>query len=116
MLRRVRRRPVAWQKEDEDHSGEKCIGEPEAVPYPERKDGAGRGNQGLGCVRLRQIRVGAEKRGLHSRAEKSNRANGERFLNTVAIEPGLGNGEFGSRIADRSEDQEEKAGRVRRWP
>ena len=41
----------------------------------------------------------AEKSGLHSRAEKANRADGERFLDPVAIEPGLGNGEFGGRIA-----------------
>src|ERR1700688_5031244 len=27
MLRRVGRGPVPWQKEDEDHRGEKCIGE-----------------------------------------------------------------------------------------
>ena len=43
------RGPVAWQPEDEDHRGEKCIGEPETMPYPERKDGAGGGNQEFRC-------------------------------------------------------------------
>ena len=58
----------------------------------------------------------AEKGELHSRAEKTDRANGERFLDPVAIEPGLGNGEFGGRIADGSEDQQENAGGLLRWP
>src|ERR1017187_10169204 len=111
MLRRVRRGPVAWQKEDEDHRGEKCIGEPEAAPYPERKDDSDGGNEELG----RRIRAADEKSALHSRAEKTNRANGERFLDTVAIEPGLGNGDFGSGVADGSEDQEENAGGLLRW-
>src|ERR1019366_1519282 len=112
MLRLAGRGPVAWQKEDEDHRGEKCIGEPEAEPYPERKDGAGGGNQ----ERLRRIKAAAEKSTLHSRAEKTNRANGERLFDTVAIEPGLGNGGFGTRVADGSEDQEENAGGLLRWP
>src|SRR5580693_5121470 len=116
MLRRVRRCPIARKKEDEDHRSEKCIGEPEAAPYPERKDGAGGRNQELGCVRLRRIRTATEKSELHSRAEKANRANGERFLNTVAIEPGLGNGDFGSCVADRSENQQKNAGGLLRWP
>jgi hypothetical protein len=46
---------------------------------------------------------------------KATEQNGERFLDTVAIELGLGNGEFGSRVAHCSEDQEENAGRQRRW-
>src|ERR1700688_4192488 len=54
MLRRVGKCPVAWQKENEDHRSEKCIGEPEAAPYPEGKDDTGSGNQEPGCVRLRR--------------------------------------------------------------
>src|SRR5580658_10386924 len=76
MLRRTGQGPIAWQKDDEDHRGEKCVGEPEAAPYPEREDDAGGGNQELGCVRDRRIRAAAEKSGPHSRAEKANRANG----------------------------------------
>src|SRR4029077_20258740 len=90
---------------------------PEAAPYPERKYGAGGGNQELSCVRLRRVSVAAAEKGeLNSRAEKTDRANRERFLDTVAIEPGSGNGDFGSRVADRSEDQEEYADGLIRWP
>src|SRR5580698_2439609 len=88
MLRLAGRGPVAWQKDDEDHGGEKCVGEAEATPYPERKGGAGGGNQELGCVRSRRRKATAEKTELHSRAEKNDGAGGERFLDTVAIEPG----------------------------
>src|SRR6266852_1933870 len=116
MLRRVRRGPVARQKDDEDHRGEKRIGEPVATPYPERKNGASGGNQELDCVRLGRIKAAAEKSGLHSRAEKTNRANDERFLDTVAIEPGSRNGGFGSRVADGSEDQKNNTGGLLRWP
>ena len=56
----------------------------------------------------------AEQGDLHSRAEKADRAGGEGFLDPVAIEPGLGNGEFGGRIGDGSEDQQENAGGLRR--
>src|ERR1700690_3688498 len=98
MLRRVRRGPVARQKDDEDPRGEKCIGEPEATPYPERKDDASGGNQGL--LQLRRVRTVAEKSEIHPRAEKTDRANGERLLDTEAIEPSLRDTEFGSRVAD----------------
>ena len=60
MLRRMGRGPVAWQPDDEDHRGEKCIGKPEAMPYPERNDGAGGGNQESGSVR-RANKVTAEE-------------------------------------------------------
>src|SRR5208283_2578889 len=100
MPRRRGRGPVAWQKDDEDHGGDKCIGEPEAAPYPERKDGPGGGHQALGW----RIGSAGEKCQLYSHAEKNDRADGERFLDTVAIKPRLGNGDFGSRVADRSED------------
>ncbi len=109
MLRRVGRGPVAWQKEGEDHRGEKCIPEPEAAPDPERKDTAGGGHQALDWLRLRRIRPAAEKSELHSRAKKTNRADGERFLDAVAIQMGLGNGDFGGRVAEASEDQQENA-------
>src|SRR5260370_5139189 len=68
MLRRGGRGPVAWEKDDEDHRGEKCTGEPETAPYPEREDDADCGNQGLSCVRLRRITVATEKSELHPRA------------------------------------------------
>src|SRR5580693_4900455 len=115
MLRLAGLGPVAWQKDDEDHGGEKCIGEAEATPYPERKGGAGGGNQELGCVRPRRREATAEKSELHSRAEKNNRAHGERFLDAVAIEPGLRSGDFSCRVADWSADQEENAGGLLRW-
>src|SRR5713101_3811316 len=88
-LRRGGRGPVAGKKKHEDHRSEKCIGEPEAAPYPERKDDACGRNQAQGWVWTRRIRAAAEKKILHSRAEKTNRANGKRFLDAVAIEPGL---------------------------
>src|SRR6202795_2897367 len=113
MLRRVGNCPVTWQKKNEDHRSEKCIGEPEAAPYPKGKDSAGRRNQGHGRIRPRRIKAAAEKSSLYSRAEKTDRANGERFLDTVAIEPSLGNGEFGSHVADGSENQKENAGGLR---
>src|SRR5438552_8969601 len=100
MLRRMGRGPVAWQPEDEDHRGERCIGEPEATPYPERKDGAGGGNQKFCSVRRRRIKATTEQSGLHSRAEKANREGGEGFLDPVAIEPGPRNSEFGARTGE----------------
>src|SRR5262249_15359714 len=116
MLRRARRGPVAWQEEGEDHCGEKCVPEPEAAPDPKRKDTAGGGNQELNTVQLRRIRPAAEKSGPHSRTEKTNRVDGERFLDPIPIQMGLGNGEFGGDIADGSENQEENAGDLLRWP
>src|ERR1700692_2628274 len=98
MLRRMGRGPVARQPDDEDHRSKRCIGEPEAMPYPERNDGASSGNQGFRSVRLWRIEVAVEQNGLHSRAEKANRAGGEGFIDPVAIELGLGNGEFDGRI------------------
>src|ERR1700722_3904950 len=109
MLRRVRRSPVAREKDGEDHRGEKCVGESEATPYPERKQGAGGGNYRLREIQPREIRS-AEKNRLHPRAEKTHRADSERFLDSVTIEAGLGNGAFGGRVADHSEDKEENAG------
>ncbi len=53
---------------------------------------------------------------MHSRAEKTNRADGERFLDPVAIQAGLGSGNLGGRIAEGGEDQEENAGGLLRWP
>jgi hypothetical protein len=59
----------------------------------------------------------AEKSELQSHAKKTNRANGERFLDAVTVQMGLGNGAFGGRVADASEDQEENTnGRLVRWP
>src|SRR4051812_468685 len=97
MLRRMGPGPVARQAYDEDHRTSKCIGEPETMPYPEREDGTRSGNQESRSLR-RRIGVTAEESGLHSRAEKANRANGESLLDPVPIEPGLGNGEFGACI------------------
>src|ERR1700684_1490955 len=99
MLRRGRRGPVAGEKDGEDHRSKKCIREAEAAPYPEGKDGAGGGNNGLGCVRSRRIMDAAEKGRPRRCAEKTYRANRERFLDAVAIEPGLGNGRFRRRVA-----------------
>src|SRR5579863_2367158 len=110
------RGPVAWQKDDEDHCGEKCIPKAEAAPYPERKDCAYGGNHKLGCIRPRRIRLAVEKGELYSRAEKTDRANGKRFLDAVAIEPGMRNGDFGGRVADGSENQEENADGLLRRP
>ena len=67
-------------------------------------------------MRLRRITAAAEQSDLHSHAEKTNRADDERFLDPVAIEPGLGNGDFGGRVGDGSEDQQENAGGLLRWP
>src|SRR5690242_19871353 len=98
MLCRMGRGPVAWQPDDEDHRGKKCIGEPETTPYPERNDGPGGWNQEFRSVRLRRIRAAAEQTVLNSCAEKANRAGGEGFLDSIAIEPGARNSEFGGRI------------------
>src|SRR5712692_6466335 len=97
MLRRMGRGPVAWQPENEDHRGEKCIVEPEATPYPERSDGAGGGNQKFRSARLRRIKA-AEQSGLHSRAEKAHRAGSEGFFDPVAVEAGPRNSEFSGRV------------------
>ena len=78
------------------------------MPYPERKDSASSGNQEIRSVRPRG--------GLQSRAEKDDRAGGEGFLDSEAIEPGLGNGEFGGRLGDGREDQQESTGGVDRRP
>jgi hypothetical protein len=82
------------------------IPEPEAVPDPERKDGANGGNQEL----RRGIRAAVEKSGLHFRAQIANRADGERFLDSIAVELGLGNGKFGGRVEDGSNDHQENTG------
>src|SRR5215467_1083585 len=102
MLRRVRRGPVAGQKEDEDHCSEKRIPEPEAAPDPERKDGASGGNQRLDCVRLGRIGSATEKSGLHSNTKKTNRAHGKRFFDPIPIEVGSGSSDFGGDIAKGS--------------
>src|SRR5271155_4368454 len=99
MLRRMRRGPVVWQKNGEDHCREKCVGEPEAAPNPEREDSAGSGNEELGCVWPHRIIGAAEESGLHSEAQKSNRADCESFLDPEAIQTGLGNGDLGGRVA-----------------
>src|SRR5579862_8020655 len=91
-------------------SRRECIGASKAAPYPQRRDSAGGGDQGFNCIRRRRIKASAENRGLYSGAEKTNRANGERFLDTVAIILGLGSGGLGSRVACGSEDQEEDPG------
>jgi hypothetical protein len=48
--------------------------------------------------------VEAEQSEFQTRAEKTYREYGERFLDTVAIQTKLGNGALGTRIADDSED------------
>src|SRR5436305_10355770 len=98
MLCRMGGGPVAWQPDNEDHRGESCIGEPEAMPYPERNYSAGCGNQEFRSVRVRQIRANIEQ----SRAEKPNRAGREGFLDPVAIEPRARDSEFGGRIGHGS--------------
>src|SRR5580692_12287023 len=99
MLRRMGLSPVARHKDDKDHRGEKCVEEPETTPDPERSDDAGGENQRIGSI--------LEKSELHSYAEKADRADGESFLDPVAIEQRLGDGEFGARIGEDSEDQQE---------
>ena len=110
MLRRMGRGPVAGHQDDEDHRGKKCIGEPETMPYPERRDGASGGNQE--CHRIRSLRINAtvEKAELHSHAKKANRASREGFLNPVAIEPGRETANSAASIGDGGEDQQENAG------
>src|SRR5579862_5985474 len=52
----------------------------------------------------------AENSSLHAPAEKPKRTNGQRLLDTVAIEPSLRNSDFGSRVAHAREDQKNNAG------
>src|SRR5580704_4170628 len=101
MLRRVRWGPVARQEDGEDHRGGKCVPQVEAVPDPERSNGANGGNHKLNFARG----YAGEKKEAHSRAEKSNRADGERFFDSVAIETGLRDGDFGGCVGESSEDQ-----------
>src|SRR5581483_6009527 len=58
----------------------------------------------------------AEKSHQHSHAEKSNRADGECFLNAIAIKMGLGSGRFGGGIAAGSQDEQKNSSRFIRWP
>ncbi len=97
MLRRAGRSPAAWQPDGEDHRGRKCVEKPETAPYPKGNGRAGAGNQKFDSSGM-----------MYSHAEKANRADGEGFLDPVAIEPGTGNGEFGGRIGDGSEDQQKR--------
>src|SRR3974390_603706 len=106
MLRRVRQGPAARQEEGEDHRSGACVPQPEAAPDPERKDSPDCENQRLGPVRRRRI-MAAEKSGLHPNAEKTNRADGKRFLDPISIQKKLGNGDFGGGVAKGSADQQE---------
>src|ERR1700679_4124656 len=101
MLRRVRWSPVAGQEDGEDHRGWKCIPKIEAVPDPERSNGANGGNHKLNFVRGRG--TAAEKHELQSYAQKSNRIDGQSFLDPVAIQAGLGYRDLGGRIGDSGE-------------
>src|ERR1700692_2933848 len=103
MLRRVRWGPVAGQKDGEDHRGGKCVPEIAAVPDPERSNGANGGNHKLNFAR--GVGDATERKEVQSYAEKSNRTDGECFLNPVAIQTGLGYGDLGGRVGDSSEDQ-----------
>src|SRR5579864_5481683 len=98
MLRRMRRGPVVWHPDDEDHRGEKCISKPKTTPYPQRSDGAGGWNQEFRCASPRRKKVDAEESGQHSHAKKANRTCCQRFLDPVAVETSARNGEFGGRI------------------
>src|ERR1700675_449404 len=102
MLRRVRWGPVAGQEDSEDHRGGKCVPEIEAVPDPERSNGANGGNHKLNFAR--GVGDAAEESKAHSCAQKSNRTDGERFLDSVAIQTSLGDGDFRGRIGRSGED------------
>src|SRR5580698_4612708 len=103
MLRRVRWGPVAGQEDGEDHRGGKCIPEIEAVPDPERSNGANGGNHKLNFAR--GVVAAAEKSKIQSYAQKSNRTDRKCFLDPVAIQAGLGYGNLGGRVGESSEDQ-----------
>src|SRR5262249_30094088 len=115
MLHRMRRAPVAGQSNGENHGAEKCVPKPETAPYPKRKDGAGGENQGLGSFWRRPIMDVAEKSGFYARAKKANRAYEERFLDPVAIQAKLGNGDFGCSVAGGRKNQEKNASSLARW-
>src|SRR5438045_589666 len=99
MLCGKRRGPVARKKDDENHCDENGIPKPEAALDPKREDSAGGGNQQLGSVCLR--RMSTEESGLHSSAEQTNRAGGERFLHSMAKETRLRSGGLGTRVTSR---------------
>src|ERR1700722_14971404 len=103
MLRRVRWGPVAGQEDGEYHRGGKCVPQIEAVPDPERSNGANGGNHKLNFAGGGG--GAAEKKEVQSYAQKSNRTDGECFLDPVAIQTGLGYGDLGGRVGDSSEDQ-----------
>src|ERR1700679_2646851 len=103
MLRRVRWSPVAGQEDGEDHRGWKCVPQIEAVPDPERSNGANGGNRKLNFAR--GVGGAAEKKGGQSYGKKSNRTDSECFLDPVAIQTGLGYGDLGGRVGDSSKDQ-----------
>src|SRR6266403_1806774 len=101
MLRRMRWGPVTGQEDGEDHRGGKYVPQIEAVPDPKRSNGANGGNHKLNFARG----YAGEKKEAHPCAEKSNRADGECFLDPVAIQTGPGYGDLGGRVGDSSEDQ-----------
>src|ERR1700731_1220825 len=103
MLRRVRWGPVAGQEDGEDHRGGKCVPQIEAVPDPERSNGADGGNHKLNLAR--GAGDATEEKEVQSYAQKSNRTDGECFLDSVAIQTGVGYSDLGRRVGDSSEDQ-----------
>src|SRR3954468_19913544 len=108
MLRGQRRGPIARQKDHENHRHGNKIPKPEAAPDPKREDSAGGGNQEP--LWLRPIIT--EKNFLHSCAEQTNRAGGERFLDPMAIETRSGGRSPCACVTSRREDQEENTTRL----
>src|SRR5277367_3668409 len=83
------------------------------MPDPQRKDGAGGGNQESYSVRGRKSSI-SEQSYLHSRAEKPDRAGEQGFLDSVAIEPGLRDGDFRGRICAARQEQQQNTGSAHR--
>src|SRR5580700_11758109 len=103
MLRRMRWGPVTGQEDGEDYRGRKCVPQIEAVPDPERSNGANGGNHKLHFAR--GVRDASKTKEVQSYAQKGNRTDSECFLDPVAIQTGLGYGDLGGRVGDSSEDQ-----------